>query len=97
MTDNNTHHSAVDKEVAKEYIPASTNNTPLSQEKGVEDTPSHQSKDELDLEVQKAEAETTTPAANVEYPVGFRLAAIVIALILSIFLVALDMTVSPLG
>ena len=69
-------------------------NTPMNLEKEKEtvaDTPSHTSGDDLDLAEKQNPEETTRP--NVEYPVGFRLFAIVIALILSIFLVALDMTV----
>ena len=91
--------AAIDHEVLKESAATSTN-TPGSQSNDGDDARSRHSKDERDLEVQKDEVEDTEEtkeaegaSSNVEYPTGFRLLAIVVALILSIFLVALDMTV----
>ncbi len=86
-----TNHSGLDKDVVGGTTAV---NTPVNLEKATEETPSRGSTDELELEKKKSAAEEQAEAkSNVEYPVGFRLFAIVIALILSIFLVALDMTV----
>ena len=84
--------SAIDHEVAKESTATSSDTTGTPPNGGA-DAAAHDIKEENDLEVQKEEAEGNGPPSNVEYPSGFRLVAIVIALILSIFLVALDMTV----
>ena len=87
-------HSMLDKDLAADTTAVNTPavHTPLNLEKADVDNPSRDStsKDEHDLEKKPEEGE---PKPNVEYPVGFRLFAIVIALILSIFLVALDMTI----
>ena len=89
-------HSALDKDLVGGTTAVNTGvNTPLNLEKENPEAPSRDSTVDVDLEEKKAAAEESEDNSkpNVEYPVGFRLFAIVVALILSIFLVALDMTV----
>ncbi|KAL8948042.1 MAG: hypothetical protein Q9222_005734 [Ikaeria aurantiellina] len=70
----------------------STRASSLSEQKPIESRPlsRHASRNTQDKEV---EAQTPIDQDNIEYPKGFRLGGIVLALIISVFLVALDMTI----
>ncbi|KAL9025801.1 MAG: hypothetical protein Q9196_005437 [Gyalolechia fulgens] len=78
--------------VSQQSLPASTEVGSLSEEKPIETRPlsrtaSSSSKDK------EIEAQSPIDQNDVDYPKGIRLFGIVVALIISIFLVALDMTI----
>ncbi|KAL8871193.1 MAG: hypothetical protein Q9174_002926 [Haloplaca sp. 1 TL-2023] len=86
--------SHLNEKDSQESFPPSTQASSLAIDKSIETRPlSHTaSKNTADKEV---EAQTPAPIDqnNVDYPKGFRLMGIILALVLSVFLVALDMTI----
>ncbi|KAI4183803.1 MAG: hypothetical protein L6R41_005182 [Letrouitia leprolyta] len=80
------------EKTSQQSMPASTEVSSLSEQKPIDtkplsNVPSSGSKEK------EMEAQTPIDQNNIDYPKGIRLVGIVLALIISIFLVALDMTI----